>query len=350
MKQIKSFLDKLFNSSLDKGEFKQLMKHVGGLRNQKQKDKWLDEMESIDEEQNSKGIPSYSNDYKADFVNRLKAKANREKTLPMTSKVYHKKKGYPWLKVAAVFLLSAVTSLTIYFSNYHGVETPLRVLEAAGGQKLSLVLSDGTKVKLNSESKLTYAREFEGDTREVILEGEAFFEVFRDESQPFIVKTNDITTTVLGTSFNVKAYPDDDAVEVAVLTGKVEVEESRPLAGGQVQKAMLSPNELVSYSFSDRKMTKQSGDISDRIAWKDGRLILEMVTLGEALQDLEKWYGVEIVLENDKMGQCLLKLEIKGESLGTVLSWLQFTLDDFEYEIRDKIFYLKGKGCSAQEN
>lgn len=346
MKQIKSFLDKLFNSSLNKSEFRQLMKNAGDLKDRAQKDKWLDQMESIDEEQNSKVVPTHSDDYKADFVNRLKAKSNKKKpSEPIASKVYHKKESYLWLKAAAVITVVLV-ALSFYFLGVQNQEAPkLVVHETLPGQKSTITIPDGTSVQLNAESMLSYAENFGTDasTREVKLEGEAFFNVKKDSLKPFIVHARTLKTTVLGTSFNVKSYANESEAQVVVATGQVSVENAVAGIGNRI---ILAPNEMVSYDTGEQTMIKQSGDFSDLLAWKDGRLIFDNVTIKEAIPELERWYGVEIILQNEKVGNCPIKVEIEGQSLHTVFKWLNFSMGDgFEYEIKDKQVLINGNGC-----
>ena len=130
-----------------------------------------------------------------------------------------------WLKIAAsVIILIAAGIFTYRFGFEFGGDPGLIYIEKAtqNGQKSTIILADGTQIKLNAGSKLKYPEQFGSDQRIVTLYGEAFFEVVRDENRPFIVKSKGLMTKVLGTSFNVKAF-DNEHTQVTVRTGRVSV-------------------------------------------------------------------------------------------------------------------------------
>jgi len=211
-----------------------------------------------------------------------------------------------YLKVAAVLLPFVVTTtLYLVYRKTPQPQTidqnPLVQKSNPRGQKLTFFLSDGSKVKLNSESTISFQQTFESAQRVVTLEGEAFFEVTPDQNRPFIVRTGDVETRVLGTSFNVEAYPADEKVKVAVKTGKVSVNAPGPKTDLDARETIvLSPLEMATYSKKTNKSKVSGYDQLTVLGWGDGTLHFENATMDEFVSKLERWYGVDIIVKRDK--------------------------------------------------
>lgn len=345
-KHLKNLLSRLQDGSIDEKEVRKLLKQSGDLDDPDEKKEWLKAVNSLDQKQSARLIPPVQPDAdKQRFLNRLKQGTSQEIAGSSASQRSRSEQSNHWLKVAAVVAAILVT-LFIYLLSFHdkGSEQVI-VHQTLPGQKSNIILPDGSTVQLNAESKLTYTEQFgaENSIREVAFEGEAFFNVKKDPERPFIVNCQDLKATVLGTSFNVKAYPDEQAVQVIVATGKVAVQGKKGNASGQ--KVLLLPNEMISYHKQGRKISKTTGDFADLLAWKDGKLIFNKVQIRDAIPALERWYGVEIVLKNENLGNCLTQLQVQGESLYTVLGWLQFSMPALKYEIKNKTVFLDGEGC-----
>ncbi|MDP4679803.1 MAG: FecR domain-containing protein [Cyclobacteriaceae bacterium] len=210
------------------------------------------------------------------------------------------------------------------------------------GQKYSIVLSDGTKVRLNSESKLVFPQKFTGDKREVELVGEAFFDVARNEKMPFIVKTSRLNTEVLGTSFNIKAYSNQKTT-VSVATGKVKV---NAIDNGPKESVFLLPNQQVVYDPAASYLKKINIDLEKFIAWKDDVILFDEISFGEAAAILEKWYNVKITFEQPILSKCdILRSSYKNESLENVLKSLKFIQGiDFQF-VNSKEVVISGDIC-----
>ncbi|MDC6366623.1 MULTISPECIES: FecR family protein [Flavobacteriaceae] len=196
------------------------------------------------------------------------------------------------------------------------------------GQKLNVVLPDGTSVKLNSGSTLSFPESFQGDTREVVLQGEAFFDVVKNPNKPFIITSGELKTTVLGTSFNINAYGHTDSMAVTVLTGKVSVESSL----GQVY---LLPNEQGVMDKASQHIEKEKVDVSEVLLWKDGVLKFEDAPLGQVADALERWYGVTVEFENEKAAACTLTGTYDNEYLKAVLESIVFAKKSLKYQFMD---------------
>ncbi|WP_420320023.1 FecR family protein [Flagellimonas sp.] len=157
-------------------------------------------------------------------------------------------------------------------------------------KRFNLVLSDGTKIQLNSGATLKYPVKFmKGASREVFLDGEAYFEVTEDKSREFVVRANGLTTRVYGTKFNVNCYKDDDVHEVVLVSGSIGVQRDST----NTEELLLKPNEKASLG-KDGRLYRESVDVSGYIAWIDGVLVFENERLENILRKLERHYDVSI--------------------------------------------------------
>ena len=191
------------------------------------------------------------------------------------------------------------------------------------GEKLTVMLPDGTLVKLNAESSLKYPKAFT-DQREVYLTGEAFFEVARDTTKPFVVATRHLFTTALGTSFNINAY--SDAEEVTLLTGKVRIDDDN-------RSEILLPGEMVAY---ENGAIKKSRNVPlHHVKWKDGILVFHETPLEEGIKELERWYGVKIDIKNLSKPEVNLTGLFDNQNLENVLKSLSYTAR-FDFSIEGK--------------
>ncbi|WP_422356860.1 FecR family protein [Roseivirga pacifica] len=205
------------------------------------------------------------------------------------------------------------------------------------GEKLNLILADGTQIKLNSGSSIRFPKAFTSDERRIELSGEAFFDVARDESKPFIIQSDQVETKVLGTSFNVQAYEDQRHISVSVLTGRVEVASSE-------NKVFLSPHEQGVYHRSKGNVTKGRVDIEKILLWKDGIIHFEDATFGEVKNVLERWYGVNISFASKELAQCHLTATYANESLETILGSIVYAKKGMQYRMDDqKTIVFSGK-------
>ncbi len=200
--------------------------------------------------------------------------------------------------------------------------------KTAKGEKLTIILQDSTVIKLNSESQLKYQST---SSREVYLEGEAFFEVSRDTLHPFLIHTGEVTTTVLGTSFNVKAFAEEEVLAVSVVSGEVKVEKN---ILGKPQMIQLKPGEQAQYQLQDSLFTKKLFDYQQDVSWKDGKLFFKNASFAEIDTALERWYGVEIEIRSGAIEKGFSG-SYTNRSLENVLEGMSFVLG-FDYEIQDK--------------
>jgi transmembrane sensor len=201
------------------------------------------------------------------------------------------------------------------------------------GQRSQIHLPDGSKVYLNSESSLVYAENFGTANREIRLQGEAYFEVKKNDSLPFIVQTGIISTKVLGTSFNVNAR-DNANVSVVLIEGQVEIRQTETQFW---QEFILKSGEKV--IANDQEIKTSQYHYRD-IAWKEGVLIFEDASLAEVKNTLEQWYGISISIENRPGGKWNYSGKFKNTSLEVILERMSFT-ERFTYEINNDLVTLK---------
>ena len=164
------------------------------------------------------------------------------------------------------------------------------------GGEFSLTLSDGTEVYMNADSKLRFPTKFGKNERVVELEGEAYFQVARNEKSPFIVKSSCMAIKVLGTEFNVSAYSEDSVIQTTLVRGSVEVSSER---GGQ--SVVLHPGEQSVLNRQDYSLSVCTVDVSYAMAWKEGRLRFKEKPLSEVMKVISRWYDVEVVYEDEEV-------------------------------------------------
>lgn len=162
-----------------------------------------------------------------------------------------------------------------------------------------VVLPDGTKVKLNHGSKLVYPDKFVGDSREVNLTGEAFFDVTPNAEKPFIIKTNEASVKVLGTSFNVYAYKNASTVEVVVETGKVELSDNKKSSTEENGKILLMPGQKGILNKSNGNLLMENNFHSNELSWLTHEIRFEFTSLEDAFNTLQRIYNIEITIEPD---------------------------------------------------
>ena len=207
-----------------------------------------------------------------------------------------------WFKrastIAASILVPVLIISTVYFYKEmdHYKQIP-NIVSVNKGQRAGITLPDGTIVHLNSESTLTYTPDFNGKLREVVLEGEAFFEVTPNKEKPFIVKTSVFDVEVLGTSFNVSVYNDENIVETALMEGKVKL----TMQGCPSKPVYLTPSQKFIYSRSDRQGTISIMEGDTELAWKQGILAFNAEPLEEVFRKIERWYGVTMHYDKESL-------------------------------------------------
>ena len=181
-------------------------------------------------------------------------------------------------------------------TNANKTEAKTNILRVPRGAEYQLVLADGTKVWLNSDTELTYTVPFVGNERRVSLKGEAYFEVSPNKELPFIVATVNQEVQVLGTSFNVSSYSEEASEVTTLVEGKVLVS-----SDSNKEKMYLDPNEQTIFNKQNASMKKTSVDVYSYIAWKEGRFVFNNVTFEDFLSKVARWYNVDIIYHTNSV-------------------------------------------------
>lgn len=272
--------------------------------------------------------------------------------LPVVFERSYRSSGwYKWvISVAAVLLfVFSFFFLTIERNGYFGFHS-WDIKAVARGNREAFVLPDGSRVKLNSDSKLRYPKSFSGTKREVYLSGEAFFDVKKDRAHPFIIHAGKMTIRVLGTAFNVKAYADEPSAETTLLRGTIEV----TLESQEARKIVLKPTEKLIVDYPAEKPTgdrrlwsgkdiarvvtqltylhKQDSTIIET-GWLDNKLIFRDETFENLTKSMGRWYNKNIYIKRSDLKNLKFSANFDSESLEDALKALQMT-EPFNFKIQ----------------
>jgi ferric-dicitrate binding protein FerR (iron transport regulator) len=250
----------------------------------------------------------------------------REKEAPARSI-----RSWIW-KVAASIVFVLGVGIT-YYINQPVQEINYLTKSTSKGQKATITLSDGSTVRLNAQSSITYPENFAEELRELELIGEAFFDITKDKDRPFIVSSHKIQTTVLGTTFNINAY-DSAAVSVALVSGKVKVNATPDNQSFNQSEVYLNPGESAFYVGRSGDINIETFDEKKLVAWKDGIIYLSDAGYKQVFDQLSRWYGVEFEFANVPTKQWDYSGEFKDMSLELVLNTIGYS-KGFEFEIHD---------------
>lgn len=253
------------------------------------------------------------------------------------------------LKVAATIAIPLLC-LAVYnflsrddfYSLARNYETKTEYRANPKGQKSVLLLEDGTKVWLNTDSRLSYAKDFSiGETRNVHLEGEAFFEVASNPAKPFIVHTSALKIQVLGTAFNVKAYQEEKTIETTLVHGKVCIKALK----GKRRDIILTPNQKAIFTKELNSINVKSVNTASSGAWRKDQLVFDEVSFDNVILEIERWYNIKIHIKGKGKLNCKLTADIRNESIEDFLNLLQGT-HKIEYFIEGSDVFITGSLCN----
>ena len=169
------------------------------------------------------------------------------------------------------------------------------------GKRSEIELSDGSKIWLNSGSKLVFPASFSGDKREVYLEGEGIFEVAHNKEQPFIVKSNNHEIEVLGTVFNVSNYTDDNSINTVLKSGSVQINFKNDGFLNNKESVKMTPGTLAVYNRNSKDMSINKVDTEKYFSWRDGMLIFKNDSMDFIMKKISRYYNTEIVINNEAL-------------------------------------------------
>lgn len=236
------------------------------------------------------------------------------------------KKRFPLFKyvaaasVAIIFILSAYTLFI--------ADNTEMVTVATNNNTQEIILPDGSQITLSHYSILQYPSKFGKDSREVIMLGEAYFDITKDKEHPFIVHTDNVQIKVLGTKFNVESYPKDDVIKTTLIEGKVAVSSLQ-----NDDSVILNPNETAYFDKGSENMYKASNhNAINELAWREGKHIFNNQTLLEITQELSNYFNIHIEINNQLLKEYRLTAHFEqNEDIEDILNILE-TAASFRWE------------------
>ncbi|MEL7585258.1 MAG: FecR domain-containing protein [Prolixibacteraceae bacterium] len=247
-----------------------------------------------------------------------------------------------YLKIAAAiaFALIVASAGFLIGNRFGGDSQHAGVAVDQYGNSL-IKLPDGSAVTLNHGTRIDYPDEFRNDIREILIEGEAFFEVSPDPERPFVIHAGKATIKVLGTSFNVNAYPANESVEVIVETGKVQITKTKPDATGD-REIILDPGERGVLMTINDELRKSRNDNPNFLAWKTREFVFVKTSLKEVIEQLNKVYHVQVKAKDTHVEKLLLTARFEGRSLDFILKVISMT-HNLQIEQVDEDYVLERK-------
>lgn len=284
------------------------------------------------------------------------AEKSTAQIIPLESKQRNSKR---WLAAASIVL---ILFASLFFLNRNNkrievntdsVNANIIVEENRTNKPKAMLMKDGSKIILQPNSSIRYDNRFNDSLREVYLEGEAFFDVKRNPQKPFLVYNGNLITKVLGTSFVIGTNTKTGYIEVAVKTGRVQVyENSKQVAGvAQIESVILTPNQKAIYQVERRilqatlvAMPMPIQAATNIVTVEASHFVYEQEKLLAVFKELEDAYGIEIVVENTNLNNCVFTGDVSSQDLFTKLRIICLTTNS-SYEINGTKILIKGTGC-----
>lgn len=283
------------------------------------------------------------------FIKKVHKKIE-EKNKPQLTLI-NKWKGFRKMIAAAAAILIIVVSIYLFPLTNHTKSSNINVVETTKGSRTFITLPDGSKVWLNADSRINYGKDFGKGIREISLIGEGYFDIVKDASHPFIIHTNSMDIKVLGTAFNVKAYPEDDYAQTTLIRGAIEV----TLRKKDEKTISLRPNEklLVANVKKLENQTQQNLENTQQLVvltelhktgdssvleteWMRNRLAFKSEELQNIALMLERWYGMKVRIKNEELKTRKFSGSFETETFYEVLDALKIT-GNFHYSINKNV-------------
>jgi transmembrane sensor len=290
----------------------------------------------------------------------------REELSKQTSKTKKLRIERYWISGIAVAILVGIFSVWFFKNNIITTDNVVTYNELVQDNDEGLVeqtnnseksqiitLSDGSSVLLQPNSKLSYPKIFTGNERKVYLSGEGFFEISKNPKKPFFVYANEIVTRVVGTSFRIKAYPDQQNVEVLVRTGKVKVKSNDLVRAAENEEIVLLPNQALRFARKELVFNKITNITEDPILVNSVRNIEQLsfeftdIPVAQILETIEQAYLVDIDFPHDKLKDCRLTTSLSDQPLAEKLKIICKSIgNDTNYEMNGNQIVITTSGCN----
>jgi len=279
-------------------------------------------------------------DKKRVFAN-IKNKINQGDKLIDLAERSKRKSSWGWMRIAA----SVVSIVSLGALSYYEISDPFShlnlmgydLVEADAGIQKTQILADGSTVYLNGDSRLKYKIDSESEERKLYLEGEAFFDVARDENKPFVIGLEDSNVKVLGTSFNIQAYPGDEQISTSVVTGRVAFERKED------KSLVLLPGNKGVIDKHQKSIEKYDVDNSRDVAWMNKALYFENTSLSDMAKSLYRMYGVRLKFTDGSLKNLKITAKFENEKIEEILKILEMT-NEFSYMTDNELVLIGRKG------
>lgn len=250
---------------------------------------------------------------------------------------------FPWIAriAAAVILIIGFTFIFYQYQNLSSDELNLQTMVQTddSGQRI-IELPDGSTVWLNRKSELLYPESFDGETRTLYLKGEAFFEVTPDKNKPFIVHSGSSKTTVLGTSFNLRAYGKEDEVKLTVVTGKVAFTLADDKEG-----VIVTPGDAAVFNNHTKSISQLINEDVNFLSWKTGQLLFDDSPLDQLIFTLERHYNVDISVENEETLSCRFTGDFQETDIENTMKIITRATGT-SFIFKEGHYTIEGSGCN----
>lgn len=246
------------------------------------------------------------------------------------------------IRLAAILLITILSSVFITYMAVSPAEPPpipeivFREIQTDRNQRVNLLLSDGTGVSLSVESRLRIPEKFASDVREVELVGEARFDVAHAPTRPFVIRSGEVTVEVLGTDFGVRAYENENRIDVVVKSGSVAVSK---VATASPERVILSPGQLVSVQRQGDGMHTRWVNPEDYLSWMSGRMKFYEAPFTDVIRQLERWYDIEIQMTDNRIASYSLTALLDMRSMQNVFEVISQSLK-LSYTIDEEVVIL----------
>lgn len=254
---------------------------------------------------------------------RIKTGINDKKLLPTI------------LKYAAVIIILLGISTVVYFTiDTFNQKNQYISYNAPEGTRTKISLPDESTIWLQPNSKIKYAKDFNEGSREIIFSGHAYFKITQDKSNPFIINMNNVSVSVLGTQFYLKAKEKEDLIETGLISGKVKISTS-------TTEEILNPNDIIIISKTNNQPIQRQSLAMNNYTFHNGSIIFDNCTLKNIFKDLAELYEIHIEIDEDVDTNKNLTLTVKEESIEEILEIIKIVVP-FDYHIKNnKIIVLK---------
>ncbi|MFI5193158.1 MAG: FecR family protein [Chitinophagales bacterium] len=253
------------------------------------------------------------------------------------------------LRIAAIILVLFTGTALYLYLNKHPADNRKRLPAAANAltpekteaanKRQTIHLPDGSTVVLNADSRLDYPSAFTGKTREIYLSGEAYFDIKHNPQKPFLVHTGKITTKVLGTSFDIRAYPEDESIKVTVTRGKVQVLKENKSLG------LITANQQISFSKKTEAYAEKVVDSKSFISWKPEEISFNDISMLDAAKKIEQRFGKTVEFANPDIKNCRVTATFSEDDVLEEILIVICGVSKSNFVIQNNKVIINGKGC-----